>query len=295
MMPHSQKQNVPIAGYRPRAFTLIELLVVIGIITILISLVLGALSASRKKAMEVVCTSNLRQLGIAMTFYTTAHRYYPGAQHFEGFSNDRSFAVWPTRLRNAMLGASRSFEGTTQGIFSCPANDSAEPWESTTGVGSAYANPSDEGYGYQRGEKLLQIDRTRFAYGYNDWGAGPNGAGDADQTGLGGDLVTPPGANKYGRELQINRVKRPSEMIAITDSSTKSDFTFSIDPREPDQWPGAQHRGGANVLFCDGHVDWYKQSRLVDVDPASPDGAAMNRMWNNDNVVHERVVPPKNL
>lgn len=70
---------MPTVRNRP-GFTLVELLTVIAIIAVLAALLFPVFATARGKAREIVCVSNLRQIGLSIKMYTQDYdEYYPWA------------------------------------------------------------------------------------------------------------------------------------------------------------------------------------------------------------------------
>src|SRR6267142_2160197 len=75
------------------------------------------------------------------------------------------------------------------------------------------------------------------------------------------ETVAPPPATK---------IRSPSEFILMADAAADGCRDFMIQALAcrpiPDEYlltVGKVHRGGANVLFADGHVQWYLQSDMI--------------------------------
>lgn len=250
-------------GRSKGAFTLIELLVVIAIIAILAALLLPALSRAKSAAQLIQCKSNERQMGIGLLSYVHDEGYYPGGSYNNVNGQILTFN-W-VRMLQPYTGNSWN-----QGVYDCPGFKMSAPRVPTPPV-------------------TLEA-LTLGEYAYNALGVYSAGT-----LGLGQISEAVKGTVGWVNE---SRVLMPSDMSAVGDAFVEPEphgehglnqgFTHMWGYQSGDDAvklrarlsTRRRHTGKFNVLFCDGHVEHMKPSKLF-----ARDDNAIRRL-NNDNLPH---------
>ncbi len=83
------------------AFTIVELLVVIGIISVLVSMLLPAVQASRESARHTQCTNNLKQVGLAVQNFHAQRNELPPSRNYDHFAS-WAFLILPFLEQDAL-------------------------------------------------------------------------------------------------------------------------------------------------------------------------------------------------
>jgi len=190
-----------------------------------------------EKAEAAVCGSNLRQIGLANSYYANDndHRFCPGAADFMATNLHRWHGIrdFPSEPFDGLRGPLVPYLGADGGIRACPSlrmdlpQDDPQRFEKNCG-----------GYGYNLAFIGRQVEKVAGGY-YR----------------VVTDLV---GAKN-------DRVRVPSETVMFTDSAFVGNVLIEYSFAEPRFFPtfGSRadpsihfrHNVRANVVWCDGHID----------------------------------------
>jgi len=220
-------------------FTLIELLVVMAIISVLIAVILPAISKARVISWRAACKNNLKQITIAFHMYLDDNDglFYRGPNHyfdFGGWQGSSIYALYrPLNMYLSMPTEIATPEGAK--VFRCPADEGEEhnPVMCYLRFGNSY-----------QANRILTGQQQLW----DDLGGYPLPWGRINRE-----------INKYLMGLNQCRVSDPSRLLLVGDRNWVTQWNPIWTISGAKAWHGNCHH--YNLAFFDGHVDYVAISK----------------------------------
>jgi prepilin-type processing-associated H-X9-DG protein/prepilin-type N-terminal cleavage/methylation domain-containing protein len=272
------------------AFTLVELLVVIGIIALLISILIPALTKARETANRAKCASNIHQLTLAALMRATDNQRDGTMVPSPNGGSDALAYLVPQYVKNINVGICPSTENYIRPDVYMNFSGAAGSYNlygSNTVLQDLTAAARNRGYltgtsyeifGWYSGNQIFpdgtvlsttqDTVNNRLGLRPGDWGYAPNN-----------DTVL-----TYDIPKRVGHLKGISTSILFLDSD--QDSGSNTNPNLPENnWPDADNnhgKAGLNIGFCDGHVEWVPRGpNLIRIYMKSYGNPAMNITFLN--------------
>ena len=270
--------TVQACGEKKAGFTLIELLVVIAIIGVLVGLLLPAVQQARESARRISCSSNVRQLGVAMHSYMSANKKFP----CQKIDDDTRYAAsaagsWTPGGKALFWFGEVDYTTNSNGTLDVTAGPLQPFFESNASVLQC------PNFSESMLEEVKFGDRIATAFGYNSQ-LGP---------GSGNYYGSVPGGPYQDKAYRIKDIPETSRTVAFAETAMvyfaapyglREQLGGFSKPSENDPVVHFRHGGGfANAVFVDGHVEGF--SRKFRKGPWTSDGQVAQMEFHNRGVI----------
>lgn len=249
---------------RNRAFTLIELLIVIAIIAILAAILFPVFAQARGKARQSACSSNERQLGMAVQLYVQDYdEQYPNGLGVVGGQRVWAGEGWAGQCSPYVKSAD---------IYRCPSDTPGQRGKWDWPVSYAYninfvAVPDEGDYEEEPPPAGVSLGAVRaparsvLVFEVSDVLANIYEPREGSDPG-----------GRHGRNFSASSNGLDNRLYAQRDWSTRTENQYQTgylgnrlppDPQSTQfQNPLGRHLAGSNFLMGDGHVKWLKGSAI---------------------------------